>query len=437
MKISLEHSARQRKADVVAELPGFLKWKSAPLPLISDMIFPENSVQLFKVNDCNCFVKGLLAMWRIFFSLYWDSKHPNEPLPPFFEKAHKMDTLKIFYNHIWAHEAIIITCEPCREVIERLFKILASHFLPYRHLFIWDLHQIQIVIFVNSSNAVWCANSVPKSLEFATLIPFSLLSIIYSGNRSVICALQDIEDSDLCLLKSSPAMKQLCDVIGGGLLDGEFSIALHSTGHRPNKLLFHRAKDFFDKSQPNGVVRLASLGWGEGSDPPGPSLKFFRRHPQYTRAARPRKCRHRRRQMPAKPNCQVQSRSLTVPATGHLAVDLNLRIQSPLSTPASSSQFRRRLRRSRGRALKPPRATDFVSPAARQAPRCAAADVRQQVSRQKPTPRAVKTQTAARRAPSAVRERRLRRRFSTGGEDFVGERALDQLIADLQQLSTG
>ena len=473
MRFTRVHSVRQRKSSHRAKLPPFLRPDGLKVELTGEEIFPQNSVDLFNIDDdwqsCTCYIRGLLFLWRFFFVLVQWQRSPHVPLPDLFRRSHPMDLIKIRGN-TWVYSLYNFSCASCYPVLKKFFRIMEEAFFPDRHLFDFTQHEARIAVFWDTVPV--SAPALLRKFELGLAVPSTLLSLILSGVRNVAYRLQYSLGDDLGVNTLKATFEKLRDVIGGDLFDEDFTLAYISTGHLPRELVVYRYPIHMDPAQPNGIVKVFRLYWDKDCGPYDAVWDVPHRQQQRRRWHTPAQPRvqpsrplpnwvsaesHDEDDWPAQgvnpfgypfhqpcfsrflpstisPPVEIAEccRSLQPPSHGpatplseRLALSLSRRIRGPLSAPASPFQHRLGFRRAHLPASKSPRPTTSVPTAARQAPRPAAAGVRQQLARQLPTSRAVKTSVAARPAPAAVRAQRLRRRLDAGVEDFSGERTLD------------
>lgn len=144
---------------------------------------------------------------------------------------------------------------PC---VNSLLDVLTKTFLPIRHNFEWAGNDLRFVIFSDLDVLARCPNG-RRDFEVGTLLSSSLLAIIFSGNRVVICHIVEATAAELELLRTTPAMQQFCNIVGGDLLEGEFSISLRTAGPQPSELLIHRAASSTSSPQPQSSLPVMQL----------------------------------------------------------------------------------------------------------------------------------------------------------------------------------
>ena len=450
MKYTKNHSSLQRTPLYSKKLPPFLRPDTPQVSVSANNIFPRDTVFLFSGegwNDCSCHIRGFLFLWRLFFALYHHSKNPNGPLPEQFQRGHSMDLLK-FRGHTWMYAFYNFSCQDCYPVMKKLITSVTEAFLPTQHLIDFSRLEARVCIFWDTH--LRASLELTRKFELGMAIPASLLSMILSGVRDITFRLKHSLGEELGSDSLRPVFQQLCDVVGGDLFEGEFSLSFLSTDHRPCKLLVHRDQIHVALSQPNGAVRFIQLYWDEGWGPHDNSWQPSRRQPQRRRWVKPSQPQGRASPSWTKPDaappsesvnqfgfprhspcssrfptvsgslrthvadcCKAALRrkyatqSLAAPPSEQLAVNLNRQIQQSLSTPASPlQQHSHHRRRGPARASKSPRTTGS-QPVSRQGPRTAAVDFRRQLPHRLPNQNAGQVSPPARVAPDVVRDRQF------------------------------
>lgn len=131
MKFNICHSARQRRLPHCRKLPSFLRSETLQLAIDGDIIFPRNAALLFVDecwDDCTCYIRGLLFLWRLFFALSWYQNFPNEPVPRKFYCENPMELIKI-RGHTWIYEFYNYSCD-CYPILKNLIELVTKAFIP-------------------------------------------------------------------------------------------------------------------------------------------------------------------------------------------------------------------------------------------------------------------------------------------------------------------
>jgi len=280
MKFTSVMASRQRQLRVASRLPTFLRDISKGVTLRVTDRFPENSPSLFEIdkwqNECSCYLEGFLYLWRVFFTLYNFVRSSAVPSPTYHPLNFPNDVL-VADSRVWVHETSHFTCGTCLPILRKIYTSLATAFLPKSAIVDWGFHKIRTVVLLENSSGSWSRDDA-KNFEMATLFSGSILSMILSGSRKINCFLRECKGSDLALVHSVPAFGPLRDVVGGDLLEDEYSISYFTAGRPQFELVVHRAPKHFSVLEPLGSIRF-----GIRSNWPSPRPQR-RRHVSVARA---------------------------------------------------------------------------------------------------------------------------------------------------------
>ena len=288
MKISIAIRNRQRRFGVASRLPQFLRATGCPISLDTSTRFPKDAADLLDIDgwseECNCTLKGVLFLWRVFMSLFRYSKFPEGTFT-LYDPEHDDDIL-LADPKFWVHESKIQSCHSCLTRLEFLLDTLREHFLPPTTMVHWGRHLVRIAFFSDVTHA-WVLENGPKIFEMGALYSASLISFILSPNRAVDCLLKESCDSDLTYSTVEPKFRRLRDVLGG-LLEGGYSLTFSSWGQPKGQLLIHRSDFQIDDLEPLGSIRYGTLSdWGVGEKRKLPTRSTYpRRLPPFIKRSR-------------------------------------------------------------------------------------------------------------------------------------------------------
>ena len=268
MKYSVAMLRRQKRKPVNRRLPEFLRSRRGPLALDSSCVYPENADFLFDLdgwNECSCLLRGLMFIWRLFFVLYRKRRFPAAPMPADFTAAHSMDIHESGAG-VWLHEAPLYSCASCLVTLRKIFAIFTNFFLPKMHLVDWSAHRVRIVLFLESR--CWDLQDA-ISYEVAMLMPSAVISLILSGNRAIVCQMDESEGSNRALEQAVVAATQFCDVVAGDVLEGVFSLTILSARRQPSKLFMLRDRRYPTPGHTPGYVIFTQLYQRDAPSPTG------------------------------------------------------------------------------------------------------------------------------------------------------------------------
>lgn len=288
MKISNALRNRQRRLGVASRLPPFLRSSGCPISLTTSTSFPRDAADLLDIDgwsdECNCTLKGVLFLWRVFMALLRYAKFPDGTAS-LYDPEYEDDIL-LADPKFWVHESKIQSCESCLTRLKFLLEALRDHFLPPDTLVHWGRHMVRVAFFSDFTHA-WVLENGPKIFEMGAMYHAALISFILSPNRAIDCALKESSGSDLALAKTEPMFRRLRDVLGG-LLEGGFSLTFSSCGQPKSQLLIHRIDSHFGDLDPLGSIRFGTLSdWGVGDKRKLPVRQHHqRRLPPYVKKSK-------------------------------------------------------------------------------------------------------------------------------------------------------
>lgn len=265
MKISVAIRNRQRRLEVASRLPPFLRATGCPISLNTSTRFHKNAADLLDIDgwseECNCTLKGVLFLWRVFMALFAYSKFPDGTASLY--DPEDEDDILLADPKFWVHESKIHSCDSCLTRLQHLLDTLRDHFLPPNTMVHWGRHLVRIAFFSDFTHA-WVLENGPRIFEMGAMYHASLISFILSPNRAIDCTLKESCGSDLALSITEPKFHRLRDVLGG-LLEGGYSLTFSSCSQPRSQLLIHRIDSHFGNLDPLGSIRYGTLSnWGVG-----------------------------------------------------------------------------------------------------------------------------------------------------------------------------